>query len=44
MLKEATPTKILVAERLKPFIWVPEDVLADLKLGPWTVFEVSVGA
>jgi len=34
MLKEAIPTKILVAELLEPVIWVPEDVLADLKLGP----------
>jgi hypothetical protein len=44
MLKEAIPTKILVAEHLKPFIWVSEDVFTDLNLGPSTMFELPVGA
>ena len=44
VLKEAIPTKILVAEHLKPFIWVSEDVFTDLNLGPSTMFELPVGA
>ena len=32
------PSKVMVAERLEPFIRVSEDVFTDLNLGPSTMF------
>ena len=38
--KNPLPTKVIVAERLEPFLRVSEDGFTDLNLGPSTVFEL----